>query len=281
MTHTVMMHDLFDLLERNYQINNRASKSNSTFLKRLRQRFVGYTVQGCTALAISHYIADMQRAGRKAPTINRELAALRSAFRTGYQHDLVTRVPTIKRLPELSVRNEFFTPEEIDKLIPHLPVYLRDVVLFAVLTGWRRGEIVSLQWSNVSRSGAVIRLEPDQNKGRTVRVLALQGKLAALIERRWHARKVGQTLTPHVFHQDGHPLGDFRRSWLTACREAGLGHRWFHSLRRSAARNMSLQGVPEKVIMSIMGHKTRAMFDRYNIITESDQREYAKRLFGP
>ncbi len=280
MTHTVMMDDLFDLLEQNYQVNNRASKSNSTFLKRLRQRFAGYTVQGCTALAISHYIADMQRAGRKAPTINRELATLRSAFRVGYQHDLVARVPAIKQLPELSVRNEFFTPEEIDELIPHLPEYLRDVVLFASLTGWRRGEIVSLQWSNVNRSGAVIRLEPDQNKGRTVRVLALQGKLAALIERRWRARKVGRTLAQHVFHRAGRPLNDIRRPWLKACHQAGLGHRWFHSLRRSAARNMSLQGIPEKVIMSIMGHKTRVMFDRYNIITESDQRAYAERLFG-
>ena len=202
------------------------------------------------------------------------------AFRLGYEHDLVPRIPFIKRLPELEVRNEFFTREEINGLLPCLPEYLRDVVLFGFLTGWRKGEIVGLRWNNVDRSGAVIRLEPAQNKSRDVRVLALQGELAALIEHRWQARKVGRTLALHVFHRDGRQLGVFRPVWLAACRRAGLGHSWFHSLRRSAARNMSLQGVPEKVIMSITGHKTRVMFDRYNIVTEADQRAYAERLFG-
>ena len=277
----VMVRDLLDLIEHNYRLNNRLRKSNATYLKRLRRRFASCTVRACTGLAISHYMAAMQRAGRKASTINREIAILRAAFRLGYRHDLVARIPAIKLLPDYAVRNEFFTRVEIDALLPHLPVYLRDVVLFGFLTGWRKGEIVGLTWANVNRGTAVIRLEPEQNKGRTVRVLALQGELAALIERRWRTRKVGRALASHVFHKDGHALGDFRRSWLAACRKAGLGHRWFHSLRRSAARNMSLQGIPEKVIMSIMGHKTRVMFDRYNIITESDQREYAKRLFGP
>ena len=277
---TVTMQDLFDLVENHYQLNNRSSATNSLCLRRLRRRFAGHTVQACTGLAISQYMTAMQREGRKAPTINREIAVLRSAFRLGYRHDLVARVPAIKLLPELTVRNEFFTRAEIDALLPCLPAYLRDVVLFGFLTGWRRGEIIGLQWANVHRSGAVIRLEPEQNKGRTVRVLALQGELAALIERRWHARKAGQALARHVFHHAGHQLRDFRGPWLAACRQAGLGHRLFHSLRRSAARNMSLQGVPEKVIMSIMGHKTRVMFDRYNIVTEADQRAYMERLFG-
>ena len=275
------MLELFDLLERKYQLNKRTSPANGTYLRRLRKRFAGYTVPRCTALAISNYMANMQGQGRKPETINREMIVLRSALRLGYKHDLVQRVPTIELLPELAVRDDFFTQSEIDTLLPCLPDYLRDVVLFGFLTGWRKGEITGLQWANVNRSAAVIRLKPDQNKARLVRVLVLEGQLAALIERRWQARKQGRTLSGHVFHRAGCSLNDFRWAWTKACRQAGLGHRMFHSLRRSAARIMSLQGIPEKVIMAIMGHKTRVMFDRYNIITEADQRVYAKRLFGP
>ena len=279
-TRRLTMLDLFDLIEHHYQINSPNSRSNGWCLKRLRRRFAGYTVQACTSLAVSHYMADMLRQGRKVPTINREITVLRSAFRLAYRHDLIARVPAIKLLPDHAVRNEFFTRAEIDALLPCLPEYLRDLVLLAYLTGWRKGEIMALEWANVNRSGSVIRLEPAQNKNRTVRVLAIQGELAALIERRWRARKVGRTLARHVFHRDGRRLTDFRKPWLKACRQAGLGNRMFHSLRRTAARDMCLQGIPEKVIMSIMGYKTRSMFDRYNIVTEADQRAYMERLFG-
>ena len=276
-----MMQDLFDLVEHSHQLNNRTSDSNGRCLLRMRQHFGKYTVQACTGLVISHYMAARQRAGRKPSTINREISVLRFAFRLGYEHDMVPKMPVIKNLPVLAVRNEFFTRAEIDSLTPLLPEYLRDVVLFGFLTGWRKGEITGLHWGNVNRPEAVIRLDPEQNKSRDVRVLALQGELEELIERRWQARKAGRVLALHVFHREGHQLLHFRKTWLKACRKAGLGRRWFHSLRRSAARNMSLQGIPEKVIMSIMGHKTRVMFDRYNIVTEADQREYVKRLFGP
>ena len=280
-TRAVTMNDLFDLAESNHKLNNRTSPANGVFLRRLRRRFGGYTAKACDSLTIASYMANMQRKGRKPETINREIAILRFAFRLARRHELIDRVPSIKLLPQLAVRNEFFTREEIDALLPYLPEYLRDAVLFGYLVGWRKGEISGLKWTNVNRSAAFIRLTPVQNKARRVRVLTLSGELSRLIERRWRARKVGFTLTELVFHRAGNQLGNFREAWLTACRKAGLGHRLFHSLRRSAARNMSLQGIPEKVIMSIMGHNTRVMFDRYNIVTEADQRVYAKRLFGP
>ena len=277
----VTMLQLFDLVEENYRLNRRTSSANDNCLRRLRRQFARYKVQECTGLAIYAYMRAMQRQGRKPATINREIAVLRFALRLGHQHDLVARVPIIKLLQELNVCNEFFTREELNALVPHLPDHLRDLVVFAFLTGWRKGEITGLRWANVNRSGGVIRLEQEQNKARDVRVLTLQGEVAAIIERRWRSRKVGNVLAEHVFHNEGRRQNDFRSAWHTACRLSGLGHRKFHSLRRSAARNMSLQGVPEKVIMSIMGHKTRVMFDRYNIVTEADQRAYTRRLFGP
>ena len=146
-------------------------------------------------------------------------------------------------------------------MLPYLPEYLRDAVLFGFLVGWRMQEIFGLLWTNVDRSGQVIRVEPCQTK---------EGK----------ARKVGDALALHVFHRGGLKMSRCRRSWLTACRKAGLGHHWFHSLRRSAARNMSMQGAPQGVIMTIMGLKTRAMFDRYDIVSEADQRVYVADLFG-
>ena len=277
----VTMLQLFDLVERDYRLNNRTGTTNSNCLRRLRRRFGGCTVRECTGFAIRDYMDDMLREGRKPSTVNREIAVLRFALRLGYQYELVERVPIIKLLPAHNVCNEFFTRDEVNAMLPHLPDYLRDLVLFAFLTGWRKSEITGLTWANVNRSGRVIRLRQDQDKARDVRVLALQGEVAALIDNRWRRRGEGNVLAEHVFHRGGLPQHDFRKSWHTACRLAGLGHRKFHSLRRSAARNMSLQGVPEKVIMSIMGHKTRVMFDRYNIVTEADQRAYAKVLFGP
>jgi integrase len=113
------------------------------------------------------------------------------------------------------------------------------------------------------------------------------GSLAELIGKRWHFREFNDAsgvtrLADHVFHTGGRPLGDFRKAWQSACVAAGLGFRdtegryhgkLFHDFRRTAARDLIRSGVPETVAMSITGHKTRAMFDRYNITSTSDQRE--------
>jgi integrase len=73
-----------------------------------------------------------------------------------------------------------------------------------------------------------------------------------------------------IFHRGGSPVGEFRKSWATATKNAGVAGKLFHDLRRSAVRNMTQAGTPAAVAMRISGHKTASMFQRYNIVCVDD-----------
>ena len=73
-----------------------------------------------------------------------------------------------------------------------------------------------------------------------------------------------------VFHRDDIPVRRWRTTWRTACQAAGVPTRFLHDCRRTAARNLIRTNVPERVAMLLTGHKSRAIFDRYNIINEQE-----------
>ena len=76
--------------------------------------------------------------------------------------------------------------------------------------------------------------------------------------------------SPLVFHRDGIPVRRWRTAWRTACQAAGVPTRFLHDCRRTAARNLIRASVHERVAMLLTGHKSRAIFDRYNIIHEQE-----------
>src|SRR5207248_7413632 len=87
-------------------------------------------------------------------------------------------------------------------------------------------------------------------------------------------------ICPTVFNRNGKRISDFRGAWAAACTAAGCPGRLAHDFRRSAARNLVRRGVTEGVAMQITGHKTRSIFDRYNITSRTDVREAMRKISG-
>jgi integrase len=163
----------------------------------------------------------------------------------------------------------FFEREEFERVVVLLPQYLKDFARFAYCSAWRKNEIASLEWRDIE--GETLRLRPEISKNTEGRLLIITGEIAEIIERRRTERK---DLIPYIFHREGHKIQyNIDRPWKKACIKAGVPNKLFHDLRRTAVRNMVRAGVPERIAMSISGHKTRMIFDRYNIVNEEDIRQ--------
>src|SRR4051794_21546523 len=91
-------------------------------------------------------------------------------------------------LTENNIRQGFVEPGVFEKIVEALPEYIRDFVRFAYLTGWRRGEIASLEWSAVDRQSKTVFLA--RSKNGDPRILPLVGEIDRIINRRWHGRSI-------------------------------------------------------------------------------------------
>ena len=179
-------------------------------------------------------------------------------------------------LEESAPRQGFFEHAEYLAVPEQLTSAVYQHVLdFAYYSGWRRGEVTGLTWREIDTAGGVIRLDPERSKTKTGRLLPLSEPLKEVLKRRIAARRLD---SPLVFHRDGEPLIDWRKAWTAGCTAASLLGKHLHDCRRTAARNMIRSGTPERVAMQLTGHKTRSVFDRYNIVSENDLRAGVDRL---
>jgi integrase len=268
---------------------------------------------------IKQFIEHQLEAGAANATVNRQLEALRRAFTVAIQDELLASKPYIPRLREDNVRTGFFDRKQFEALRQHLPRPCREplteaeiaadpliaITEFGWITGWRLGEVRGLRWKNVDSVNGVVRLEPGTTKNGEGREFPMTRSLRAVLERRFAVAQAERPLYLDVDPESlvfrkrgGKDVGDFRKTWHRACRQAGVPDRvvrkasrtgkiverrlpglTFHDFRRTAVRRLVEEaGVSERVAMTMTGHKTRSVFDRYHIVSLRDRREAARRL---
>jgi integrase len=193
-------------------------------------------------------------------------------------------VPATPHLEEAPARRGFLEPADFTRLRAALPAHLREPATFLYLTGWRKGAMCSLMWlrdcelrfdDDDNLAGGSVTLQVENSKNKHASTLPLKGELLEVIRRAWESRIPE---CPYVFHDGARAIRDFRKSWASASKAVGLDGILVHDMRRSCARNLVRSGVNERVAMKVTGHLTRSMFDRYNIVAESDLESAMERV---
>ena len=290
--------DLAGMLLNDYLMQGRRSTDRAELaINHLRAEFGSDRTVTITYDRIVAYVNARMKAGAKKATVYKEIAALRRMFSLARKARKLTtaQTPEFPTLEISNARTGFFELDDYAALVAELSDPVRAVVEFAYLTGWRKSEVLGLTWDRVDRDGGVVKLDVGTTKNGEGRKFPFDvyPALKAVLERQWKARE-----GLYVFHRNGARIVGFRAAWQGAIQRAAyiqhkdkdgrptvkeivrpqLIGRIFHDFRRTAVRNLVRAGVSEHTAMDLTGHKTRTIFDRYDIVNEADLRDGVAKL---
>jgi integrase len=248
------------------------------------------TMDEISPILIEKYKRDRRvsktvRGTDRAPsTVNRELELLSKIFSLAIDQGLAIHNPCqkVKRFREDNERNRYLSDEEEARLLAVLTgprASLHPLVVLAIHTGMRRGELLSLRWANVDFARGLIHVmnsHREQTKSGHSRSIPMnqiaREQLLAL------RSESGDTEYVFVNRKTGEPRKDVKRGFRSACREAGLEDFHFHDLRHTAATRLGDAGVDTRRIMAILGHRCIQTSARYTHATDGGLRRAMETL---
>ncbi|MFH1014692.1 MAG: tyrosine-type recombinase/integrase [Nitrospirota bacterium] len=249
-----------EYLELHSKPNNRSwFKSDRHNLNNLKAHFSGKYLHEITPLLIEKYKVERSREVSPA-TVNRNLACLKSMFNRAIEWDKAQENPVrkVKLFRENNKRLRYLEREEIVKLLANCKRNLKSIVIVALNTGMRKGEILGLKWHDVDFKRGIIYLLNTKNSEKREIPMNEQVK-TALIRTRKHAR------SPYIFCKpDGKPYGDIKKSFFTAMKKSDIINFRFHDLRHTFASQLVMSGIDLNTVRELLGHKSLEMTLRYS-----------------
>lgn len=245
------------------------------------------TISKCRSILLAQPSTYGRHQGRHRSdaTVNRYIASLSAMFTFAVNEwEWVEKNPCskLKKLREGSGRTRFLTQDELSSLLTSCKTQvdhpeLEVIVLIAVTTGMRRGEILGLRQSDIDRErGRILIRESKNGDSRSVplvsQVLPYLNALGVVTSIRRDA-----LLFQHPGTDLEKPLV-IDRVWQRARTAAGLTDFRFHDLRHTAASYLAMEGAGLREIGDILGHKTLAMVKRYSHLTEDHKHQTVSRM---
>ena len=204
-------------------------------------------------------------------TVNREVAVLKRLFNIGRQWDLIeTNVVTkLRMLPERNARLRYLTLEEARRLVNVAAPHLRPLLIVAMNTGGRRGELFGLRWQDVDLKARTISFIDTKNGRR--RDIPVNEAVCETLRR---LPRKGE----FVFSHAGARLSSVAHAFATACKRAGIQDFRFHDLRHTFASHAAMSGIDIPTLQQLLGHKTAVMTSRYAHLAPSHVMRAVERL---
>ncbi len=261
---------------------NTADKHN---IKVLKAFFGGLCLDEITAHKVQTFKSERVKAFRTLSdgstklitptTVNRQLTCLKSMFNKAIAWGRFfspNPVKGIKLFKENNARLRFLEKEEITKLIANSNPPIKAIIIVAVNTGMRKGEIMGLKWRDIDFKRGIIHLYNTKN-GEKRQLPMNETVINALIGVRKHPE------SELIFTKStGESYGDFKKSFFTACNNSGIKNFRFHDLRHTFASQLVMNGIDLNTVRELLGHKTIQMTLRYSHLSPSFKKEAVETL---
>ena len=214
---------------------------------------------------VEEYKLWRKEQGVSPVTINKELRFLATMINRAVefewipQHKLYRKAILIKGVENKRLR--YLSKNEEKRLIEAIKCpLLKDIVIFALNTGLRKEEILSLKWSNIDFETRCVILEPYETKNKKRHILPLNSKAWQVIKRRFKQRAEG---CPYVFHRNGRKVNSIRTAFENALKRAGIKDFHFHDLRHTFASRLVQKGADLYVVKELLNHSDITTTQRY------------------
>jgi len=261
-----------EFLELYSKQNKRSWQSDEFSLKNFKLFFKDKRLQDIGPEDVERFKAK-RRTEVSDSTINRELACLKTLFNKAVEWGRLERNPIakVKKFREPNSQERILTESEAKRLIEASGPELRPVLIIALNTGMRKGEILSLKWKDIdfqkgfiyigdSKSGRSRNVPVNSQVFETLKGLPQQGEFVFFnSETRGHVQ-------------------DVKTAFKGACRRAGIKGLRFHDLRHTAASWMVEGGVDLVTVSKILGHASIQMTMRYAHPTPENMRRAVAKL---